>query len=88
MDPHRNQHQLFTFLRGRKKAEKNRFFFPFRLHRSGLLVGDPWESRTPVCGVRGRRLDHLTNGPHNLYPLADAPDDLLVRLRGLEPRTH
>ena len=27
------------------------------------LVGDPWESRTPVCGVRGRRLDHLTNGP-------------------------
>ena len=25
--------------------------------------GDPWESRTPVCGVRGRRLDHLTNGP-------------------------
>ena len=26
-------------------------------------VGDPWESRTPVCGVRGRRLDHLTNGP-------------------------
>ena len=28
-----------------------------------LWVGDPWESRTPVCGVRGRRLDHLTNGP-------------------------
>ena len=28
-----------------------------------LLSGDPWESRTPVCGVRGRRLDHLTNGP-------------------------
>ena len=27
------------------------------------LVGDPWESRTPVCGVRGRRLNHLTNGP-------------------------
>ena len=25
--------------------------------------GDPWESRTPVCGVRGRRLNHLTNGP-------------------------
>ena len=37
--------------------------------------GDPWESRTPVCGVRGRRLDHLTNGP-------------LVRLQGLEPGTH
>ena len=27
------------------------------------VSGDPWESRTPVCGVRGRRLDHLTNGP-------------------------
>ena len=26
--------------------------------------GDPWENRTPVCGVRGRRLDRLTNGPH------------------------
>jgi hypothetical protein len=25
--------------------------------------GDPYESRTRVCGVRGRRLDHLTNGP-------------------------
>ena len=70
MDPHRNQHQLFTFLRGRKKAEKNRFFFPFRLHRSGLLVGDPWESRTPVCGVRGRRLDHLTNGPRRKFQSA------------------
>ena len=27
------------------------------------LDGDPWESRTPVWGVRGPRLDHLTNGP-------------------------
>ena len=25
--------------------------------------GDPWENRTPVCGVRGRRLNRLTNGP-------------------------
>ena len=25
--------------------------------------GDPWESRTPVWGVRGPRLNHLTNGP-------------------------
>ena len=35
-------------------------------HRAPALSsfgGDPWESRTPVCGVRGRRLDHLTNGP-------------------------
>ena len=27
------------------------------------LNGDPWENRTPVYGVRGRRLDRLTNGP-------------------------
>ena len=25
--------------------------------------GDPWENRTPVYGVRGRRLARLTNGP-------------------------
>ena len=31
--------------------------------RSLLLSGDPYESRTRVCGVRGRRLNHLTNGP-------------------------
>ena len=28
-----------------------------------LFVGDPWGNRTPVCGVRGRRLNRLTNGP-------------------------
>ena len=33
------------------------------LFSHSTLGGDPWESRTPVCGVRGRRLDHLTNGP-------------------------
>src|SRR5699024_1323049 len=27
------------------------------------LIGDPWGNRTPVCGVRGRRLNRLTNGP-------------------------
>ena len=27
------------------------------------FVGDPWGNRTPVCGVRGRRLNRLTNGP-------------------------
>ena len=31
-------------------------------------TGDPWESRTPVWGVRGPRLDHLTNGPFALFP--------------------
>ena len=35
-----------------------------RAIRSLLLSGDPYESRTRVCGVRGRRLNHLTNGPY------------------------
>ena len=37
--------------------------------------GDPYRIRTDVNGVRGRRLNHLTNGP-------------LVHLHGLEPGTH
>ena len=31
------------------------------------FFGDPWGNRTPVCGVRGRRLDRLTNGPHLVF---------------------
>ena len=37
--------------------------------------GDPYRIRTDVNGVRGRCLNHLTNGP-------------LVHLHGLEPGTH
>ena len=37
--------------------------------------GDPYRIRTDVNGVRGRCLNHLTNGP-------------LVHLQGLEPGTH
>ena len=45
----------------------------------GVLFGDPWENRTPVCGVRGRRLDRLTNGPEKekvpapTYPPGSSP---------------
>ena len=39
------------------------------------LLGDPYRIRTDVNGVRGRCLNHLTNGP-------------LVRSQGLEPGTH
>ena len=42
---------------------------------STYLLGDPYRIRTDVNGVRGRCLNHLTNGP-------------LVHLQGLEPRTH
>ena len=40
-----------------------------------LEFGDPYRIRTDVNGVRGRCLNHLTNGP-------------LVHLQGLEPGTH
>ena len=36
---------------------------PYRFPPVKLQDGDPWGNRTPVCGVRGRRLNRLTNGP-------------------------
>ena len=42
---------------------------------SAEITGDPYRIRTDVNGVRGRCLNHLTNGP-------------LVHLHGLEPGTH
>ena len=37
---------------------------PYRPPLSAKIkFGDPWGNRTPVCGVRGRRLNRLTNGP-------------------------
>ena len=42
---------------------------------SFINLGDPYRIRTDVNGVRGRCLNHLTNGP-------------LVQLQGLEPGTH
>ena len=59
MDPHRNQHRLLL-------ARYCRAIFQLVSQLKpnySLKNGDPWESRTPVCGVRGRRLNHLTNGP-------------------------
>ena len=44
------------------KAPTNIYFCPAPAS-AGAKAGDPWESRTPVWGVRGPRLDHLTNGP-------------------------
>ena len=42
---------------------------------AATFLGDPYRIRTDVNGVRGRCLNHLTNGP-------------LVHLHGLEPGTH
>ena len=41
--------------------------------------GDPRENRTPVCGVRGRRLDRLTIGPGNGAPSGTRTRDPLIK---------
>ena len=33
------------------------------IRRTAFLLGDPYRIRTDVNGVRGRCLNHLTNGP-------------------------
>ena len=52
-----------------------------------LKSGDPYRIRTDVKGVRGLCLNHLTNGPHDSY-IKRRAFIYMVRLRGLEPRTH
>ena len=43
-------------------------FQPFVKHFfQSILNGDPYRIRTDVNGVRGRCLNHLTNGPHLCY---------------------
>ena len=60
------------------------------LHRlpQRFFVGDPCGNRTHVCGVRGRRLSRLTNGPFPLQSLL-TPKDLeqptVSRLTVLNP---
>ena len=62
------------------QKEKKRNRVSFRTCAEANLAqlfstGDPYRIRTDVNGVRGRCLNHLTNGP-------------LVHLHGLEPGTH
>ena len=57
-----------TYFLSKKKVSKENicFFSPYRLFLQVSVLfnfGDPCGNRTHVCGVRGRRLDHLTNGP-------------------------
>ena len=57
-----------------------------RAIHSLLLSGDPYESRTRVCGVRGRRLNHLTNGPSSSQsPLHFLQTPVCRPLRSLAP---
>ena len=48
-----------------KRFRANSLCYTISLLSTSFLkkFGDPWENRTPVCGVRGRRLSRLTNGP-------------------------
>ena len=101
MDPHCNQHRLFNSpklgLHGQtnkglsmetKKQRRERAFTLAwkRAIRSLLLSGDPYESRTRVCGVRGRRLNHLTNGPSSSQsPLHFLQTPVCRPLRSLAP---
>ena len=50
-----NTHFIYRF--------RSKFTISFPLTSVKKNFGDPWENRTPVCGVRGRRLNRLTNGP-------------------------
>ena len=59
--------------------------------------GDPYRIRTDVNGVRGRCLNHLTNGPcprsffsslQLVYRIRHTSQISLVHLQGLEPGTH
>ena len=62
--------EVFPFLYLVKLARRSVISLRFT-----FLLGDPYRIRTDVNGVRGRCLNHLTNGP-------------LVQLQGLEPGTH
>ena len=55
------ENHSFAFLSLPPSVEHGRVYHIFPPLSSTFY--DPWESRTPVYGVRGRRLDHLTNGP-------------------------
>ena len=71
MDPHDNQYELFwmgiTHLFYVKKLSLSNSFIlaPYRpfVNRFFKGLGDPYRIRTDVNGVRGRCLNHLTNGP-------------------------
>ena len=65
-------------------------YCPSRLLSRHFLSGDPYRIRTDVNGVRGRCLNHLTNGPclrRGVPSGRSTHPDGLVHLQGLEPWT-
>ena len=71
MDPHDNQYELFrmgfTHLFYVKKLPLSNTYslapLAVFVNRFFKGTGDPYRIRTDVNGVRGRCLNHLTNGP-------------------------
>ena len=68
MDPRPNQHQLCYSVRPKNKQIIG--FLPRSVKRK---FGDPYRIRTDVNGVRGRCLNHLTNGPCRRKKLRSIP---------------
>ena len=77
MDPRPNQHQLSLSV-----LPENLHTIHFSLalvkllcksNISCLICGDPYRIRTDVNGVRGRCLNHLTNGPCRRKKLRSIP---------------
>ena len=77
MDPRPNQHQLSLSV-----LPENIHTIHFSLalvkllcksNISCLICGDPYRIRTDVNGVRGRCLNHLTNGPYRRKKLRSIP---------------
>ena len=73
MDPRPNQHQLLLQLLSQQQTinlSSDSFVSPKKAPL--FWDGDPYRIRTDVNGVRGRCLNHLTNGPYLLYIKAEA----------------
>ena len=77
MDPRPNQHQLsLSVLPGNIHTIHFSLALVKLLCKSNiscLICGDPYRIRTDVNGVRGRCLNHLTNGPCRRKKLRSIP---------------
>ena len=63
MDPHRHQHQLGRMDSSPTLYDQTHSRVTINIFNLQRKNGDPYGIRTHVIGVRGRCLNHLTNGP-------------------------
>ena len=73
MDPRSNQHQRYLSFRELPEEQTILYCLSCRLSSTFVEVGDPYRIRTDVNGVRGRCLNHLTNGPCRRKKLRSIP---------------